>query len=148
MRSDVLKMQLRPGEMDFGLCSEKVEAYCHEHGLPQNLTFKISLVLDELVTNIMSYGYDTPEDYTIDISLSCSGEGLELEVADDARPFNPLVEAAKPELDLPLEERARPVGGMGVHLVRSLMDSVTYERVGGRNVLLLKKSLDECPSAG
>lgn len=144
MRGDVLSLQLKPDSMDFALCSSKVEEFCENLGLPHKVIFKITLVLDELVTNIISYGYDTPDSYTIDISLACSDEGLVLEVTDDARPFNPLVDAARPELHLPLEERCRPVGGMGVHLVKSLMDSATYQRVGEKNVLTLKKSLDEC----
>lgn len=144
MHGNALSLQLRPGATDFALCSCKVEKFCENLGLSPRLIFKITLVLDELITNIISYGYDTPDSYAIDINLACTGEGLVLEVTDDARPFNPLVDAAKPELHLPLEERSRQVGGMGVHLVKSLMDSATYQRVGDKNVLTLKKNLDEC----
>lgn len=144
MQEQVLNIRLTPDAMDFSGCSSKVEEFCEQLGLPQKVTFKIVLVLDELITNIINYGYELPDCYTIDVSLRCAGGGLELVVKDNARAFNPLCDAAEPELHLPLEERIRPVGGMGVHLVKSLMDSVSYERVDNKNVLTLKKSLDEC----
>lgn len=139
-----MNLQLTSEAMDFSVCSSMVEEYCQRLGLPQKSIFKITLVLDELITNIISYGYDDPDSYLIDVQLFCKDDGLVLVLSDNARPFNPLLDAAKPELDLPLEQRARPIGGMGVHLVKSLMDSVHYERVDDRNVLTLKKSLDEC----
>lgn len=144
MQEQALNIRLTPGAMDFSGCSSQVEAFCEQLGLPQKMIFKIVLVLDELITNIINYGYEMPDCYQIDVSLRCAEGGLELVVADNARAFNPLCDAAEPELHLPLEERSRPIGGMGVHLVKSIMDSVSYQRVGCKNVLTLKKSLDEC----
>ncbi len=144
MQNQTLNIRLAPGAMDFSDCSSKVEAFCEELGLPQKMIFKLVLVLDELITNIITYGYDLPDSHVIDVSLRCDVEILELVVSDNAKAFNPLCDCAEPELHLPLEERSRQIGGMGVHLVKSLMDSVSYERVDGKNVLTLKKCLDEC----
>lgn len=144
MPGKALQLHLTPGNNDFTLCSSMVEEFCERHDLPQKIIFKIVLVLDELITNIVSYGYDTPGNYSIDVNLTLGDGWLLLMVQDDARPFNPLRDAAEPELDVPLEQRKRPIGGMGVHLVKSLMDYATYERVAGKNVLTLKKNLAEC----
>jgi serine/threonine-protein kinase RsbW len=67
---------------------------------------------------------------------------VEMQIEDDGAPFNPL-ELPEPAVDSPLD--ARPVGGLGVHLVRRLMDEVVYSRVGDRNRLIVRKRL---PNSG
>jgi len=124
----------------------KVEAFGAAHGLSAKVVFHLTLCLDELVTNIISYGYTDFDDHPIDVTVSLEGEEIIIRIEDDAEPFN-ILEAPEPELSLPLEKRARPVGGMGIHLVKNLMNKIKYTRENGKNVLVLKKTLCEgcCP---
>lgn len=97
------------------------------------------LALEELFLNIAQHG--TRADIappTVDLSLEHSGETLTLTLTDDGPPFDPLTLPA-PDLTVPLA--SRKVGGLGVHLVTTLMDSVCYSRCEGRNVLTLSRRL-------
>lgn len=118
--------------------ADAVEAFGEAHGLPAKVRYQIRLVLDELLTNTITYGY--PEDGAHDIAVSMSQEGSRLRflLTDDARPFDPLT-AKVPDVGAPISDR--PIGGLGIHLVRAIMDRVAYERVGGTNRLLLEKDI-------
>jgi len=98
----------------------------------------INLVLDEMVANIIENAYDDQGEHEIHVSLARHGDTLTIRIEDDGRPFDP-VQAPAPDLDLPLEER--PIGGLGIHIVRSVMDAVDYRRQDGRNILTMRKTL-------
>jgi len=100
--------------------------------------YHIQLALDELVTNIICYAYETQGGHTIELSVARTPEGLEISLADSGRPFNPL-EAPEPDLSSPAE--LRPIGGLGIHFVRKTMDHVSYERSGGKNLLRIRKNI-------
>lgn len=126
----------------------KVEAFGTANDLPMKVTFHLTLVLDELVTNIIDYGYADFDEHPIDVTISLEGETVTIAIEDDAEPFN-ILTAPEPELDTPLEDRTKPVGGMGIHLVRNMVDDIKYKREGDRNILLLtKKITDCCPTDG
>jgi len=117
-----------------------VEEFGERNGLEAKLVFNLNLVLDELVTNTVSYGYDDAAPHDIEITLRREDGLLTLVLEDDARAFNPL-DAPDPDLDASLEKRR--VGGLGVHLVRTLMDTVDYHRVADRNRLVMTKRIEE-----
>ena len=117
---------------------EFAERFGEEHQLPTELVMTMHLVLDELVANIINHGYDDTAEHQIHVTLAVDGSELTIRVEDDARPFDPL-QVPPPDLDLPLEER--PVGGLGIHLVRSVMDTVEYQRNGDRNILTMRKTI-------
>jgi serine/threonine-protein kinase RsbW len=117
---------------------ELAERFGEEHQLPPEVVMSIHLVLDEVVANIISHGYDDTAEHQIHVTLALDESVLAIRVEDDGRPFDPLA-APPPDLDLPLEER--PVGGLGIHIVRSVMDAVEYQRDGGRNILIMKKTI-------
>ena len=100
--------------------------------------FLVSLAIDELVTNCIKYGYDDADEHTIEITLSEVDETLTMVVADDGHAFNPL-DAPPPDLSLPIEDR--PIGGLGIHLLRELADHLAYERRDGTNRLTLTKRM-------
>jgi len=98
---------------------------------------RIRLVAEEVLVNIISYAYPGT---TGTIEISCTGvpeKGLSLEIADYGIPFDPLLNAPANFTHLPIEER--PIGGLGLSLVTSVMDSVIYERAGDRNILSMEK---------
>ena len=107
-----------------------------EMDLPQKCLFEINLGLDELFTNIISYGFDDESEHQIKFSLAKDKEILVVQVEDDGKPFNPL-EVASPEISGDIDDVN--IGGLGIHLIRKMMDDVVYQRIGGKNKLVLKK---------
>ena len=107
-------------------------------GLPQRCLFEINLGLDELFTNIISYGFKDNREHRIKFSLAKDKETLVVKVEDDGIPFNPL-EVAGPDA-VPDIDSIR-IGGLGIHLVKNMMDDVNYQRVKGKNKLIMKKSV-------
>ena len=121
----------------------ELNALCHHledcgdvMGLPQKCLFEINLGLDELFTNIISYGFEDESEHQIKFSLVKEKETLVVQVEDDGVPFNPL-EAAAPETSEDLD--SINIGGLGIHLVKKMMDDINYQRVEGKNRLILKK---------
>ncbi len=98
--------------------------------------FNINLVLEEIFTNIVTHGCDQCVTNKIDIYFEIDEKVTIITIKDDAKPFNPL-EAVGSNMLLPAEERE--IGGLGIFLVKQLMDAVTYNYVKGENVLILKK---------
>ena len=114
------------------LCSvrEQVDAFGQRNNLPSKSVFSINLVLDELLTNTISYGYADKARHTIEIRMKLQGGQLNLEIIDDAHPFDP--RRVKPPKKMgPLKDL--PLGGRGIHLVQSYTDNLAYQRKRGRN---------------
>ncbi len=131
----VLKNDL--GELDRLL--SLAEEFCEGHGASPKVTYQVGLVLDELFTNIVSYGFDDGRDHDIRVRLWLGDGSLHAELADDGRPFDPLSEAAEPDLAAEVDDRA--IGGLGVHFVKTFMDGTRYEYVDGQNRLRFWKAL-------
>ena len=106
------------------------------HDVPSRTLYAVNLALDELVTNVILYGYEDASEKEVVVKLMTADQELVASVADEAKPFDPL-QVAAPDLSAPLEQRQ--LGGLGIHLVRSLMDRVTYEREKDKNVLTIRK---------
>ncbi len=119
--------------------ADAVEAFGEAHGLSARLRFQIRLVLDELLTNIISYGYPEDGEHEITVAMGQDGPRLRFVLEDDARPFDPLT-AKTPDTAADTDDR--PIGGLGIHLVRTIMDRVAYERVDGTNRLILEKDIE------
>ena len=99
----------------------------------------MNLALDEVVTNVIRYAHDDDgRQHQIVVRLALEQDVLTAQVEDEGRAFNP-VEAPAPDIGASIDER--PIGGLGIHLVRSVMNSVEYRREDGRNVLTMKKKL-------
>lgn len=140
MSRNTISFQMTNKQKCFQIFRPRVEEFGKTHGLTEKQVFTLTLVLDELVTNILSYGYTDFDEHPIDVSLSIDDTTMSLEIADDGRPFN-ILTAPEPELHLPVEQRARPIGGMGVHIVKKLMHCIEYRRENGRNIVRLEKDI-------
>jgi serine/threonine-protein kinase RsbW len=115
-----------------------VERFGAEHACPGPVINDVNVVLDEVLSNIISYGYEDGEQSDILVRLDYRPGEVLVEVEDAGKPFDPL-KAPPPDLGVPLE--ARQVGGLGIHFIKSLMDDVAYARVDGKNRLRLRKKL-------
>ena len=107
--------------------------------LPPKCLFEINLGLDELFTNIISYGFDDELEHQIKFALAKDKETLVVQVEDDGIPFNPL-EVAGPEVSQDLD--SINIGGLGIHLIKKMMDDIDYQRDKGKNKLILRKCVD------
>lgn len=128
-----------PGTMEaIHPATVQAEAWLAEQQVSFEAMYLVSLAIEELVTNCIKYGYQDANGHTIDFLLSVDAGVLSLEVVDDGNPFNPL-DAPRPDLSLPPEKR--PIGGLGLHLLRELADEMRYERRDGTNRLRLTKRM-------
>ena len=119
--------------------SEFVRDEAEAAGVPQNEFEKLNLVLEEILINVARYAY-TPETGAVEVACVRAGPNkLRVEIADLGRVFNPL-EANPPDLSRGLADRA--IGGLGVFLVRSMVDSIDYRRERERNVLSFTFPID------
>ena len=134
--TDALELSLVSDLRNIAVAAERIDAFCSARGLHPDISFEVNLAVDELLTNTISYGYDDDGEHRIDLSLRLEGGTLVVEITDDGRAFDPL-QAPEPDLGASLEERA--VGGLGIYLVRKLMDSVAYRREDGSNIVTLMK---------
>jgi anti-sigma regulatory factor (Ser/Thr protein kinase) len=112
---------------------DAIEACLAENGLPTELTLELRLLGEEAITNIVKYAGANG----ITVAVEVSEPSVMLELRDDGRPFDPL-SAAPPDLDASVEQR--PLGGLGIHLLQTLTDAVSYERDADWNVLRLTKN--------
>lgn len=113
-------------------------------GLSENCLFEINLCLDELFTNIVSYGFDDDRHHLIQFTLQMDDEVLILDVEDGGIPFNPL---SKQESRVPVDPKNIKIGGLGIHIVKKLTNDICYQRNRGKNHLTLKKSIESGDSS-
>jgi serine/threonine-protein kinase RsbW len=111
---------------------DAIEIWLTDSGVPIEQVARLMVVFDELLSNIVNHGGGT-----IELRIGISDGVFDATIADDGPPFDPLARAA-PDTSLGIDERA--VGGLGIHLVREMMDDVAYSRENGRNLLKLTKT--------
>ena len=95
---------------------------------------KIDLALEEALANVIMYAYPEGTEGDVTLSMKMDGNAIHMEISDKGVPFNPL-QQQEANLDVPLEERK--IGGLGIHLIKEIMDSVAYEYREGKNLLKL-----------
>ena len=136
-----LQLELLSTTDDLGRADASVRAFCQRHRVGEDATHDLCLAVDELFANTMRHGYGGTEGPIV-LWLGLADGVLTLELRDRASPFNPL-EASAPDLDAPIEER--PIGGLGLHIIRELMTSMEYERDAGENCVTLTLKLPTDP---
>ena len=136
------KLKSKLSELDT-LC-QHVERFGQSLGLSKKCIFEANLALDELFTNIISYGFKDNKEHIIDITISHENNNLIFSIEDDGLPFNP-TEASTPDLECTIEECK--IGGLGIHLAKNLMDEVCYQRCEKKNILTLKKNIKKAEPA-
>lgn len=116
-----------------------LEDFGVKNGLSADLIAELNLVIEELVSNTFNYGAAAgldPAALRVGVDIARDGGVVTLRIEDNGRAFDPLQEKP-PDLGATLEERS--VGGLGIHLVRTLMDEIKYSREGDRNLLVMRK---------
>lgn len=110
-------------------------AFLQQRMVTPEIEYATNLALEEVLSNVIRHGYEDGARHEIELQLRVGADGVELSFVDDGRAFDPL---SAPEVDIgaPLEERT--MGGLGIHLLRSMVSELHYERSGGRNRLRLR----------
>ncbi len=127
-----LEVRIGPDYAELPPLYQSVDAFLKGQHVPADVVYKTHLALEEMCTNIVKYGYDDKEVHEIVIALNLAPGQLTIRIEDDGHEFDPLA-ADAPDLDRPLAER--PIGGLGIHLVKRSMTSISYSRKGERNTL-------------
>ena len=115
-----------------------VDEVCEEAGLDMSLTMSLNLAIEEAVVNVIDYAYPEGTPGKVCIEAVVDDQQLSFVISDWGVPFDP---TTRGEVDTTLSVDERPIGGLGIHLVRQIMDSISYERTDEKNVLTLRKKL-------
>jgi serine/threonine-protein kinase RsbW len=115
-----------------------VEELSEELNLSPDLTFNLNLVLEEAVVNVINYAYPKNESQEISLSAQKIDDNLYFVLTDSGKEFDP---TQVPDADISLSAEDRQIGGLGIFLIRQIMNKVEYQRIDGKNVLTLKKQL-------
>lgn len=137
--NESIELRLKNDISEVPRLADIVDAFCERHAVSPAIANKFNLAFDEAVTNIISYAYSDDKAHEIVVSLGFADGVMSAELADDGSPFNPL-QAKPPDVAAPLEERG--IGGLGVYLIKELMDDVRYWHDGQRNHLAFSKRID------
>jgi anti-sigma regulatory factor (Ser/Thr protein kinase) len=121
---------------------QALQAFARENQIHDKVLQAADLALEEHLTNVMNYGYEDTNSHEIHVRLEVVGDALQIEIEDDGKTFNPL---RYPETDVTIPLAKRPIGGLGIHLIRRFMDELDYRREGGRNRLQMRKRLRQVP---
>jgi len=117
-----------------------IDGFCDREGLPDETRYHLGVALEELVINAMKHGACQPSNDAIRLSMRIEGGEVRMTLCDTGVPFDPL-QAPPPDLTQKLPHR--PIGGLGIHLIRCLLPGIRYERRDGRNCLYLTKPVNQ-----
>lgn len=132
------ELKIKNEEQELMKVNEFMESVCDELGLDMHQSMKLQLVIEEMMTNVIFYAY--PDGTKADITLTAESDGQELTfvLSDSGKPFDP---TAKEDADIDVNPMDRKQGGMGILIVKNIMNEVSYQRLGEENRLTMKKIL-------
>lgn len=133
-------LNIRNDIQSLPLVNEWIEQCCEEAGLGLDWVMKFQLVIEEMVSNVIFYAYDPQQqEAAIELRFTWEAGTVSILLRDWGKPFDP---TAKEDPDITLSVDDRPIGGLGIFMVKQLMDEVHYERVGSSNLLTLQKRIN------
>ena len=132
------ELVMRNDTADILLMAEFIDGLCEKYQLPMDIGFSLNLALEEAVANVMKYAYPEGEMHDIVLSVKLTDNRLIFKLMDTGKPFDPTI---VPDANVNLSAEERQIGGLGIFLVRQIMDSVEYRRIDGKNILTMIKLL-------
>jgi serine/threonine-protein kinase RsbW len=131
-----IKIKNEVGELE--RVNQFVEEIGEELGLDMELQMNLNLVMEEMVSNVIFYAYPEGKEEEIELVAESNGKELTFVLSDKGKEFDPTMkEDADPNVN-PME---RDIGGMGIYIVKNIMNQVTYQRLEGKNLLTMKKEI-------
>ena len=116
-----------------------IEAVAERLGIEPSTALQLQLAVEEAVVNVMDYAYPPDTVGMVTVATTTDGQSLEIVISDSGTPFDP-TQQEKADISLSVEERQ--IGGLGIHLIRNIMDRVEYQRDGNSNKLTMTKILN------
>lgn len=141
---DDFQLTIKNELSNIDLVNDRFKSFAHEKEIPKNVVGAVCMVFDDLLTNIISYAYQDDGQHDIGIQVSLKENSLVIIIIDDGSPFDPF-QVDSPETQLSIEERE--VGGLGIHLVKEMMDNTSYQRKANQNIVTLTKYFEKDPSS-
>ncbi len=123
---------------EIGKLAQFIEEIGEDFSLSPDIVFNLNLVLEEAVVNVINYAYPKEEHQSIYLSAKLLEDSIVFVLTDTGLEFDP---TKAPDADITLSADDRPIGGLGIFLIRQIMNEVKYERIDGKNVLTLEKRL-------
>lgn len=115
--------------------NSQIMDYIKDSEIPKTVAFKLNLAIEEMVTNIINYGYEENCDEEISIDIHKENDMISVTIIDSAKPFNPL-EKENPNTNAAIEDRQ--IGGLGIFFTKELTDDINYSRKNHQNILTFK----------
>jgi anti-sigma regulatory factor (Ser/Thr protein kinase) len=139
MSDERLEVRLRSTEAEKRRLQNLVEEFGRARQWPKPIAHEIELILEEWITDIISYAFEDNAEHDITVVIETHPKHVEIQTEDGGKPFNPLT-LPPPDFTIPAEQR--PIGGVGIYMIRRLADEIRYTRQGRQNVLKIRKSLE------
>jgi PAS domain S-box-containing protein len=134
-----LQLKIKNQLEQLGVIEDEFFEFALQNDIPAGDRQKVSIVLDELLNNVVNYAFQDEEEHEIEVEIEYSGERLVITITDEGIPFNPF-QREKPDISADVDDRE--IGGLGIHLVRSVMDEYDYQRHINKNVVRLVKMIN------
>ena len=131
-----LKLKNQIGELE--KVNKFIEEIGDELGLGMELRMNLTLVMEEMVSNVIFYAYPKGVEAEIELVAECDGKELSFVLSDSGKEFDPTL---KEDLNLDINPSEREIGGMGIYIVKNIMNKVSYKRLEGKNLLTMKKEI-------
>lgn len=136
--TDQFELTLLNRQPEIARLQDSLERFAHQHAIPGRKLHEVQLALEEHLTNIVRYAHTDGKEHHIKVVCRLAAQELQIQIEDDGCPFNPLEHPA-PDLTLPIEKK--PVGGLGIFMMKKSVDGMEYRRENGRNVLRMIKRI-------
>ena len=136
MTQETTSFKLKNALTELDALFQHVERFGNLVGLPKKQIFQINLALDELFTNIVSYGYTDNKTHWIKFNLRADSDAVKIRIEDSGIAFDPVGTSTSGSAP-PLEDCK--IGGLGLHIVKKIMDQIDYTRKGNKNIITIKK---------
>lgn len=134
--TDEIRLSMANTFEDLARLMADAELFLQSHGLPPRTVYDVNLVLEEVLTNIVKYGFDDEAAHEIQLIVTITDSGVTIRCEDEGREFDPLA-ACPPDIEARDSILECQVGGLGIHLVRQTVQSIEYSRKEHKNVLTM-----------
>ncbi len=138
------RVVIRNNVADLAALTTAMERMGAEHGIPEKSLFQLQVALDEMVSNVIKYAWPETATHDIEIRITVRDNGIEVEIIDDGRMFDP---RDAPRRAKPLPGQRPQAGGVGVQMTKQLVNRISYARIGNRNHTTLTKLCALSPAA-
>ena len=132
------EIQIKNQVDELARVNQFVEEIGEELGLDMELQMNLNLVMEEMVSNVIFYAYPQEKEATIELLAESDGKELTFVLSDRGKEFDPTM---KEDADPNVNPMDRDIGGMGIYIVKNIMNEVTYQRLEGKNLLTMKKDI-------